>query len=592
MRKSLLIVGFLMLNLEVMAQSVLIHKLTASISLLEKTTPSFARDTQLVNVYYETARLFMYQNIDTLHIFAKKTFSLAEKTNWEKGKTLGYRLLAHYYLLNGRFYDALESAGEGMNLARKLALPSEQAQATRLVADCQAELKQFDLARANYQKTLPFFQSIKADSMVAVCYWNMGDLYRGKKEYAKAQLYYNKARKGFENLSSKNGLACVLGSEGYMYVMQAQFEAALLKYEPALELFKELHNRYGQLCVLNEIANTYLSKHDFKNAIFYGQQSLKQAQLYNSSQQIYWAMMPLYEANSLTGNYKEALRYAEMVRLTKEKLLEENVEERLVSYQLKYESQQKDVQLKQQTIESQELTTRFLIGFMFMLGAVAFLLFLNNHLLRRQNAEIQTALLTGQTLERKRVAVELHDNVGGTLAGVRWYLSTLDQSSMNAQEKETYDSVTGMLTNAYDEVRLLSHNLLPEELEQEGLLSALQRLMQKLNRSDKLRFELTVNGLDKRLDRKTEFEIYSIVLELTNNIIKHAKASQAVVSLLEEKEKLTLTVQDDGQGFTHANEQGMGLRNVRGRVESLNGTIIIKSQDAQGTLVKAEIPRH
>ena len=592
MRKSLLIVGFLMLNLEVMAQSVLIHKLTASISLLEKTTPSFARDTQLVNVYYETARLFMYQNIDTLHIFAKKTFSLAEKTNWEKGKTLGYRLLAHYYLLNGRFYDALESAGEGMNLARKLALPSEQAQATRLVADCQAELKQFDLARANYQKTLPFFQSIKADSMVAVCYWNMGDLYRGKKEYAKAQLYYNKARKGFENLSSKNGLACVLGSEGYMHVMQAQFEAALLKYEPALKLFKELHNRYGQLCVLNEIANTHLSKHDFKNAIFYGQQSLKQAQLYNSSQQIYWAMMPLYEANSLTGNYKEALRYAEMVRLTKEKLLEENVEERLVSYQLKYESQQKDVQLKQQTIESQELTTRFLIGFMFMLGAVAFLLFLNNHLLRRQNAEIQTALLTGQTLERKRVAVELHDNVGGTLAGVRWYLSTLDQSSMNAQEKETYDSVTGMLTNAYDEVRLLSHNLLPEELEQEGLLSALQRLMQKLNRSDKLRFELTVNGLDKRLDRKTEFEIYSIVLELTNNIIKHAKASQAVVSLLEEKEKLTLTVQDDGQGFTHANEQGMGLRNVRGRVESLNGTIIIKSQDAQGTLVKAEIPRH
>ena len=581
-----------MLNLEVMAQSVLIHKLTASISLLEKTTPSFARDTQLVNVYYETARLFMYQNIDTLHIFAKKTFSLAEKTNWEKGKTLGYRLLAHYYLLNGRFYDALESAGEGMNLARKLALPSEQAQATRLVADCQAELKQFDLARANYQKTLPFFQSIKADSMVAVCYWNMGDLYRGKKEYAKAQLYYNKARKGFENLSSKNGLACVLGSEGYMHVMQAQFEAALLKYEPALKLFKELHNRYGQLCVLNEIANTHLSKHDFKNAIFYGQQSLKQAQLYNSSQQIYWAMMPLYEANSLTGNYKEALRYAEMVRLTKEKLLEENVEERLVSYQLKYESQQKDVQLKQQTIESQELTTRFLIGFMFMLGAVAFLLFLNNHLLRRQNAEIQTALLTGQTLERKRVAVELHDNVGGTLAGVRWYLSTLDQSSMNAQEKETYDSVTGMLTNAYDEVRLLSHNLLPEELEQEGLLSALQRLMQKLNRSDKLRFELTVNGLDKRLDRKTEFEIYSIVLELTNNIIKHAKASQAVVSLLEEKEKLTLTVQDDGQGFTHANEQGMGLRNVRGRVESLNGTIIIKSQDAQGTLVKAEIPRH
>ena len=577
-------------SVEMPAQSVLIHKLTSSISLLEKTTPSFARDTQLVNVYYETARLFMYQNIDTLHIFAKKTFSLAEKTNWEKGKTLGYRLLAHYYLLNGRFYDALESAGEGMNLARKLGLKYEEARATRLVADCQAELKQFDLALVNYQKILPFFRSIKADSMVAVYYWNMGDLHRGRKEYTKAQPCYNNSKKIFAGLNSKYGLACVSGSEGYMHVMQAQFDAALLKYQPALAFFKQVNNRYGQLCILNEMANTYLVKHDLKNTILYGQQALKQAQLYNSSQQIYWAMMPLYEGYRETGNHKKALRYGELVRLTKEKLMEDNVKERLAAYQIKYDSQQKDVQLKQQIIESQELTTRFLIGFLFMIAAIAFLLFLNNYLLRRKNTEIQTALLTGQTLERKRVAVELHDNIGGTLTGVRWYLSTLDQSNMNAQEKETYSSVTNMLSTAYDEVRLLSHNLLPEELEQEGLLSALQRLTQKLNRSDQLRFELTVSGLEKRLDRKTEFEIYSIVLELTNNIIKHAKASQATISLLKEKEKLTLTVQDDGQGFTHANARGMGLRNVRGRVESLNGTIVIQSQDAQGTLVKAEIP--
>ncbi|MFN8357952.1 MAG: 7TM diverse intracellular signaling domain-containing protein [Spirosomataceae bacterium] len=154
---------------------------------------------------------------------------------------------------------------------------------------------------------------------------------------------------------------------------------------------------------------------------------------------------------------------------------------------------------------------------------------IQNEALDKQNAELQAALLQGQTIERKRVAADLHDNLGATMSSLLWTLDAIDTPKIQPNERQIYQSLKQMVANAYNEVRLLSHNLLPEEFEKQGLVPTLQGFVRKISKNSTIRFDLAIAEDFGRVDNKIEFELYSICLELVNNIIKHSKATQAVL---------------------------------------------------------------
>ena len=208
--------------------------------------------------------------------------------------------------------------------------------------------------------------------------------------------------------------------------------------------------------------------------------------------------------------------------------------------------------------------------------------------LLRKNAELEAALLEGQTTERKRVAADLHDNLSSMLTAVRWNLMGLNKNNLSERERGLYDEVMTMTTSAHDQVRLISHNLLPEELEKEGLTRALERLVNKLNRSGTVHFSLTITHLTERLSKKTEFELYSIILELTHNVTKHSGATEAVISLIRQNERIRLVVSDNGKGLAENRQNGMGIQNVESRVKSLNGKWKMHSQKEEGVVFEAE----
>jgi signal transduction histidine kinase len=189
------------------------------------------------------------------------------------------------------------------------------------------------------------------------------------------------------------------------------------------------------------------------------------------------------------------------------------------------------------------------------------------------------------------VAAELHDHLGGTLASLNWYLYGMDKKLLSEEEQKIYQSVHQMVGAAYREVRSLSHNLMPVELEENGLVVALQRLIGKLNENNSIQFRFDVEGLDKRLDKKVEFELYSILLELTNNILKHSKADKAEISLRESVRTIHLTISDNGNGIKPNSSHGVGLRNVKNRVQSLNGKIMISNEAIPGTNIGIDIPK-
>ncbi|WP_353719920.1 tetratricopeptide repeat protein [Dyadobacter sp. 676] len=170
-----------------------------------------------------------------------------------------------------------------------------------------------------------------------------------------------------------------------------------------------------------------------------------------------------------------------------------------------------------------------------------------------KNKDIQEALLTGQTLERQRVAAELHDNLGGTLTAIQWYLDAMAIRSEPGRGGNNYVELNGMVSRAYSEVRLLAHHMMPEVLQKEGLENALQQLSVPINQSDRLKLSLKIDEVSQNLSTKQRFELYSIALELCTNVLKHSHATHALLELYRFENEVILRVSDNGIGITSEN---------------------------------------
>ncbi|MVM40346.1 tetratricopeptide repeat protein [Spirosoma sp. HMF3257] len=207
---------------------------------------------------------------------------------------------------------------------------------------------------------------------------------------------------------------------------------------------------------------------------------------------------------------------------------------------------------------------------------------LANDQLRAKNREIEEALLRGQTLERKRMAADLHDSLGGLLAAIKTSLSALNPAKMADREQQIYHNLLNMSKEAFAEIRYLSHNLQPDELEKQGLSQALTRLVHKLNLSQKIVFSLENTELP-RLDKTAEFNLYSICIELCSNILRHSEATEAQILFRRFNNELNMIVKDNGCGMDPRDATGMGLHNIQARMDLIQGRYEIHSGPSEGT---------
>ena len=151
-----------------------------------------------------------------------------------------------------------------------------------------------------------------------------------------------------------------------------------------------------------------------------------------------------------------------------------------------------------------------------------------------------------------------------------------------------------LLDEAAAELRSISHNIMPATLSKLGLVAALQNIIGKISGRSGLQINFTAHDLEQRIEETTEISIYRIVLELINNIVKHAKADKVSIQLVKYPEYINVIVEDNGRGFDHQKaleeKKGIGLGNVLSRVEFLKGTVDIDSAPGKGTTVIVEIP--
>ncbi len=199
--------------------------------------------------------------------------------------------------------------------------------------------------------------------------------------------------------------------------------------------------------------------------------------------------------------------------------------------------------------------------------------------------------------ERQRLASELHDSVTQVLYSVILYADATRLALAADKKSEAAANLHELRTlarQAMADLRLLLFRLHPPELEEEGLVVALQARLEAIEARAGLRIDLRVEG-ENSLPIAIEDVLYKVAQEALNNVVKHAKAEQVTVHLHFTEQQCQLTIQDDGVGFEPATAQGsggMGLRSIAERIQQIGGKLLIESTLTQGTKLQIVVQTH
>ncbi|MFK7920472.1 MAG: ATP-binding protein [Bacteroidia bacterium] len=214
--------------------------------------------------------------------------------------------------------------------------------------------------------------------------------------------------------------------------------------------------------------------------------------------------------------------------------------------------------------------------------------------IKKQELKSISYIIEGQESEKKRVAEELHDGLGGTLAAVRISLEQFRRQlkSQESLDLQDFDYAFDLLREATEDVRRISHDMGAVRLKHGGLVTALEDMCRNLSRHQSFVASLDTEGIEMlRINSEVEFHLYRIAQELFQNIIKHANAKSVKIQLTNAGGRLHLYMWDDGNGFdVDAVADGMGMQNLKIRTQQLNGKIHIDSTIGKGTYTHISLP--
>ena len=284
-------------------------------------------------------------------------------------------------------------------------------------------------------------------------------------------------------------------------------------------------------------------------------------------------------------------------------------------YETKYQTAEKEKQLllEQEENKRNRNIAYGLGGGVVAVSLIGFLLFTNSRRKQRiaeQQSEIEVqktekilkeqelttidAMISGQEKERQRLASDLHDSVGATLAAAKLQFDHLSKNRDKPQEMEPmYDKTAQLLEDAYTEIRSLAHAKNSGVIAKNGLLPAVQQLARNASGTSKLNIEVEDFGLDERIENSLEISIFRMIQEIVTNIVKHAEASSAGISITQHEESLNIIIEDNGKGFDPkkvVTKDGMGLSSIERRIEHLEGSFEVDSTIGKGTTIIIDIP--
>ncbi|MGJ8684430.1 MAG: ATP-binding protein [Nonlabens sp.] len=409
---------------------------------------------------------------------------------------------------------------------------------------------------------------------VEIAIFNLGAIHMEAKNKDSSFFYFEKSMKSAKMTDDLNTISYLNNNYAILYRNLEEFDKSIEYHLKTIESDLSVEDLSTKLFYLKNLAKTYSLKGDNENA---------------------------------TITYEKVISLSDSLNRNEQTIAANELE-------IKYQTAEKEKQLLISENESQQrLSTIYLLSgaalSLFLLGGLVYnnqrkkkLIAQKEQIIEKsradailKNQELATidAMISGQEKERKRLAEELHDDLGSTLTTVRLYFENLKSQFTEDNSQEVFNRTENLLDEAYEKIRNMSHTRNSGVLASKGLIPTLESLAQKITESGKIKVEIIHHGLDQSLENSLELTIFRIIQELMSNVIKHAQAHNAVVSLTAYENSINIMVEDDGIGFNKsqiANDNGIGLHNIEKRIENLDGTMEIDSNENHGTTINLDIP--
>lgn len=381
-------------------------------------------------------------------------------------------------------------------------------------------------------------------------------------------------------------------------------------YNEALKIYEAFDDHYKKKPIYTLKANLARAKGDFRESI----RLLKIADSIPTSTYKNEMNVSIYQ--NLANDYKELemidSAYFYMLRYI-EARDEINFQKQNVNL-ARFEAERKDKEnllLNQQNERNRNLLFG-MGGLLIALSFISFLLYTNNkkkQLIFEQKEEVNKqktqgllnkikvttidSVLRGQEQERKKIASDLHDNLGARLTALRMNFQHLKDQCIDDEKLQTpLGKTESLLEETYEDIRRMSHIQNSGIMAKEGLIPAVEKFVNAIN-SNKLSIEVTHFDMEERLSNNFEINLFRIIQELTTNIIKHSKATEASIDITNHNNSINIIIEDNGVGFDTSaiqHNEGIGLESIKEKVKDLNGTIEIDSSKGKGTTIILDFP--
>lgn len=212
---------------------------------------------------------------------------------------------------------------------------------------------------------------------------------------------------------------------------------------------------------------------------------------------------------------------------------------------------------------------------------------------RQMEKMILLTTIEAEERERRRLAADLHDDIGPLLASLKMYVSVLQQRLLNTAHSEVLEIVQNLIKSSIENVRTISNNISPHLIERFGLIPAVKAEIENVKMLIEIDFK--TNSSSYKFDKQVEIIVYRIIKELLNNTLKYANATKIVLSINYHKSKLYLKYSDNGCGFSLGTTvldkmSGHGLPNIDNRIKSINGNYIIETSPGNGFIFILDVP--
>ena len=467
----------------------------------------------------------------------------------------------------------------------------------------------------NYIKNPDFKNGFDFEYELAKLNLKIGQTYQYLKKNDSAKIFYEK----LNNTPSLNKEISRIIASSYtnlsgIYEVDSLYVKAEEYALKAIEIHRKNNNDLNQVAALNNLANIYLSQGNYKNArkiyfealeLIKNDNSLKsinyKANLYYN---LAWAMRNLKDYKAY-DNLERSFELSDTIRKVQDK---KRLEE--IASQYNVETVRKEVETKR-LIREQKFWIILAISFIIIVSLAFYVVLYYQRkktlalkleradFIQKQKidavktesqARVLNATIDGKETERKVIAETLHDNVSALLSSANLHLQAARKHFDGNIPLEIYKSQQ-IIGEASEKIRNLSHNLVSSILLKFGLSFAIKDIIQKYSNSA-LKINTEIESL-RRYNQNFEIKTYNIVQEFLNNILKHSKASEAMVMIKEADDHLIIKISDNGIGFdkTKINlKDGLGINQIDARISIMKGEFKIDSKEGVGTKISIKLP--